>query len=79
MEQENEDIESARKFVFLTLLVFSLVTIGIASCGFLFKWVKNRCFVCTYGIILLPTWIFLVVIGSVSVIASVASTDHISE
>lgn len=79
MELENSDIEDARKFVFLALLVFSLTTIGIASCGFLFKWIENRCFVCVYGIILLPTWIFLVVIGSVAVLASVASTDHIEK
>lgn len=79
MEQENSDISDARKFVFMVLLIFSLVTIGIASCGFCLKCIKNRCFTCMYGIVLLPTWIFLIVVGAVAIMASVASSDAITD
>jgi len=77
MEKEDEEIEDARKFIFMVLLIFSLVTIVIASLGFCFKWCKNRCFACLYGTLLFPTWIIVIVVGTLSTLASVASTDAI--
>lgn len=79
MQQENADIDSARKAAFTLLLIFSLTTIAIAALGFCFRWVKNRCFACIYGIILLPTWIVLIVVGIITLAASVASSDHIEK
>lgn len=63
--------------IFTVLLIFSLVTIAIAALGFFFSWCKNRIFVCCYGIILLPTWIFVIVVGAIATLASVAAKDNI--
>ena len=79
MEKENPDIKDSKSLVFIILLIFSLATIAIASLGFLLRCIENRCFTCLYGIILLPTWIVLVVIGFVSLAASTASTDAIQD
>lgn len=79
MEKEYEDIEEGRKFVFITLVIFSLSTILVASLGFCTKCCKNFCFNITYGCILLPTWIFVIVIGAVALYVSVAAKDKIEE
>jgi len=79
MEKEDESIEDVRKLIFTILLIFSLVTIVIASLGFCFTWCKHRCFVCMYGIILLPTWIFVLVVGTIATLASVTATENIEE
>ena len=34
------------------------------------KCIKNRCLACTYGIILLPFWIVLLVVGTIFLFAS---------
>ena len=79
MEKENADIGDAKKLIFLVLLIFSLITIVIAALGFMFACCKNRCFAVLYGLLLLPSFIVIVIIGAVSIAASVAASDTIEE
>ena len=70
-----EEVEDSRKFIFYVLVAFSVITILIALCGCCFKCCKNRCFAITYGIILLPTWIFVVIVGGLAAGLSVSSGE----
>ena len=77
MEKENSSLETARKSVFLVLLIFALVTIIVAALGFFFKCCKNKCFYCLYGILLLPTCLIIIAFGAVATIVSTASGEHV--
>jgi hypothetical protein len=79
LEKENSDVGDVRKYIFAALLVFSLVTILIAALGLMFTCCKNRCFAVMYGILLFPSWIIILVIGIISVGASVAASDEIEK
>ena len=73
------DIKAYRDVVFIVLLLFSLVAIvaavmGIGSCK-----IKNRCYTCCYGILLLPTWIVVMTMGGISVFLSYAARDAVEE
>ena len=73
------DIKAYRDIVFIVLLLFSLVAIvaavmGIGSCK-----IKNRCYTCCYGILLLPTWITVMTMGGISVFLSYAAEDAVQE
>ena len=74
-----EDVDDARKLIFYGLVIFAAVTILIALCGCCFKCCKNRCFAVAYGTILLPVWIFVVIVGGLSAGASVASGDTVED
>ena len=74
-----EDVEDARNFVFYGLVIFAAVTIAIAFCGCCFKWCRNRCFAIAYGTILLPVWLFVVIVGGIAAGASVASGDTVED
>lgn len=74
-----EDVEDARNFVFYGLVIFAAVTILIAFCGCCFKWCRNRCFAIAYGTILLPVWLFVVIVGGIAAGASVASGDTVED
>lgn len=73
------DIESYMDFIFVALLIFSLATIAISVFGFFFICCKNRCFACVYGTVLLPSWVVLVIVGFVALVASVAASDEINK
>ena len=75
---EDKTITEAKDRVFMILVIFSLITILIGALGFLFKCIKNRCFTCTYGIILLPTWIVVIVVGLLALAAATLSEDAIN-
>merc|ERR1712048_641480 len=78
MGKEDQDIKDGVDSTFTMLLIFSLATIAIAVIGFLLC-CKNRCITCTYGILLLPTWIILIVVGFLATIIAVAAEDAIIE
>ena len=74
-----DDIEGGQKFIFYTLLIFSISTILIAGCGFCFKCCKNRCFAAIYGCILLPTWLFVIIVGGLATGLSLGAKDQIED
>merc|ERR1719232_346254 len=74
-----EDVEDAKNFIFYGLVIFAAFTICIAFCGCCFKWCRNRCFAIIYGTILLPVWIFVVIVGGIAAGASVASGDTVED
>ena len=74
-----EDVEDSRKFIFYSLVIFAVFTICIALCGCCFKWCKNKCFAIIYGTILLPVWLFVVIVGGLAAGASVASGETVEE
>ena len=65
--QEEINFDNIRTLIFGILLAFSLLTLIAAACGMLACKIKNRCFTCTYGIILLPIWLVVFIVGAVSV------------
>jgi hypothetical protein len=75
--KEDKTVKDGKDLIFMILLIFSLSTIVIGGLGFLFKCVKNRCFACTYGIVLLPTWIVVLVVGLLALAAAVTSEEAI--
>jgi hypothetical protein len=79
MEKEDEDIKEGKEFIFTLLLVFSLMTIGISLLGCCFKCCKNRFFNVLYGSLLLPTWVIIIVIGTLATFASTAATDELEK
>lgn len=79
MEETYSELSDARKLMFVGLLIFALITIGIAACGFFCKCVKNRCFTCLYGIILLPTWIVTIIIGASALALSAGSKQWLED
>ena len=78
MGKEDADIKSGVDSTFTMLLIFSLATIAIAVIGFFLLCCKNRCITCTYGIILLPTWIILIVVGFLATAIATAADDAIT-
>ena len=77
IEKENVDVKDARHLVFLMLLIFALLTIFVSGLGMCLKFIENRCFTAVYGIILLPVWIVVIVVGIIAVAASGAAKDRI--
>lgn len=74
-----EDVDDARKFIFYGLVIFSVFTILIALCGCCFKCCHNRCFAIIYGTLLLPVWLFVVIVGGLAAGASVASGETVED
>ena len=74
-----EDVEDSRKFIFYSLVIFAVFTVLIALCGCCFKCCKNKCFAIAYGTILLPVWLFVVIVGGLAAGASVASGETVEE
>lgn len=72
-------MEDSRKFIFYSLVIFAVFTILIALCGCCFKCCKNRCFAIMYGTVLLPVWLFVIIVGGLAAGASVASGDTVEE
>ena len=79
MEKENPDIKDGKKLIFTVLVIFAAATILIAVQGFCFSCIKNRCFAVIYGLILFPTWIVVIFVGSLAVVVSVAAEDEIKK
>jgi len=79
MEKENDDVKDGRKFIFTGAVIFSLVTIILGGAGFVHHCVQHKSFPIAYGIILFPSFVFLIVIGSVSVAVSNAFFDAADE
>ena len=79
MEKENPDIKDGKKLIFIVLVIFAATTIFISVLGFCFHCVKNRCFAVIYGLILLPTWIVVIFVGSLAVVVSIAAEDEIKK
>ena len=73
------DFENTRKLVFYGLIIFALVAIISACMGMVACRIKNRCYTICYGTILLPTWIIIILVGSVAVYASTEGKDKIME
>jgi len=59
--------------------MFSIFVLLVSACGFMLKCIKNRCFVCTYGIILLPIWLVVLIFGFVGLAFAFASKDMIND
>ena len=78
---EEETVDDFRKASFIGLVIFALATIGVAVCGLTICCCKieNRCFLMGYGIVLLPMWIILMVIGAVGIYASTAGKDELTD
>ena len=73
--KEDKSISDAADRVFVVLLIFSLTTMLIGGLGFCFKCIKNRCFAFIYGLILLPTWLAVLIIGFIAVAAATVSKE----
>ena len=79
VSKEDDRIDDGRKFIFVCLLIFSLVTLLVGGLGFCFCWTKSRLFACLYGLVLLPTWIFILTVGVVAVAFVYVGKDRIEE
>jgi len=77
--KEDADIKDAKNRVFIVLLIFALSTMLIGGLGFCFKCIKNRCFAFLYGLILLPTWLAVLIIGFVAVAAAAMSKTALTD
>ena len=77
--KEDAEIKDAKDRVFIVLLIFALSTLLIGGLGFCFKCIKNRCFAFLYGLILLPTWLAVIIIGGIAVAAATLSKDALVE
>jgi len=73
--KEDASIKDAKNRVFIVLLIFALTTMLIGGLGFCFKCIKNRCFAFLYGLILLPTWLAVIIIGGIAVAAATVSKE----
>ena len=78
-EESFDELEEYRKLIFFTLLVFSLTAIFVSALGFCLKCCYNRCFVCCYGFILLPTWIVVLSFGILSFTIATVGQDEIEK
>ena len=79
MERENDDIKDGRKFIFTGVVIFSFVTIGLGLFGFFHHCIKHKVFPICYGIILFPSFIFLIVIGAVCIAVSDGAIETIDD
>ena len=77
--KEDSNIKDAKNRVFIVLLIFALSTLLIGGLGFCFKCIKNRCFAFLYGLILLPTWLAVLIIGFVAVAAAAMSETALTD
>ena len=73
--KEDASIKDSADRVFIVLLIFALTTMLIGGLGFCFKCIKNRCFAFIYGLILLPTWLAVLIIGFIAVAAATVSKE----
>ena len=73
------DIEDGKQIVFIALLIFALVTLFVSACGMVIKCCDKPCLTCTYGIVLLPTWIVVIAFGGLAVYLTQASKDEIQD
>ena len=71
--KEDASIKDAKNRVFIVLLIFSLATLLIGGLGFCFYPCHNRCFAILYGLLLLPTWLAVLIIGFIAVAAATVS------
>jgi len=79
MERENDDIKDGRKFIFTCAVIFSVVTILLGAFGFVHHCVKHKAFPMIYGMIIFPSFIFLLIVGGVSVASFNAFLDSADE
>ena len=79
MEKEDDDLKDARQLLFLVLLCFALAIIAVAALSFFLRCISNRCYVMTYGCILLPSWIIVVIFGAIATAISIAAEDTIQD
>ena len=77
--KEDVEIKDAKDRVFTVLLIFSITTLIIGAMGFCFKCLKNRCFAFIYGLILLPTWLAVIIIGGIAVAAAALSKTALTD
>ena len=77
--KEDDKIADGRNFIFFCLVVFALVTILVGMLGFCFCCTKSKLFSCSYGIVLLPTWIFVLTVGIVALAVSFAGKEKIED
>lgn len=71
------DLGAIKKMVFFALLIFSFVVLIASVMGILACKIKNRCYTVCYGLLLLPTWIVVLVMGIVASYAAVKSEDAV--
>ena len=64
---------------FAILLVFSLITICLSTCGLICRCVTSRRWACVYGVLLLPSFIVLVVFGFIFVAMSAWGKEKIEQ
>jgi len=79
MERENDDIKDGRKFIFTGAVIFSFVTLGLGIFGFFHHCIKHKAFPICYGIILFPSFVFLIVIGAVCIAVSDGAIETIDD
>jgi len=79
VSKEDDKIEEGRMFIFVCLLIFSLITLLIGGLGFCFCCTKSRLFACSYGIVLLPTWVFILTVGFTATAFVYVGKDRIEE
>jgi len=77
--KENEEVQEGVDAVFLGLLIFALATIGISFLGFFLVCCKNRCITVTYGCLLFPAWIVLIVIGGAALSIAIFGKEEIEK
>jgi len=73
------DLKKYRNLFFIGLVLFALIAIVAAIMGIGACKIKHRCYTCCYGLLLLPTWIMIILIGTGAVFVSYASEDVIED
>ena len=79
MAKEEPDLDDVRTLMFTILLVFALVVIAIALLGCCLWFCKNKCYQCTYGILLIPTTLIVLGFGAACTAVAVLSSDTIQD
>ena len=79
MEKESKEVKDGREFVYIALFIFATVSVFTANLGFCTMCVKNLLFYVCFGTLLLPVWIFVIVVGGAALFVSVAIEDKITE
>ena len=73
-------MDSARNWIFYGLLIFALIAIISAIMGMCACKIDNsKCFNVCYGMILLPTWLIVIIVGGASVYMSTAGKDKLMD
>ena len=78
-DDDMNDLKKGRELLFKVVLTFSIFVLIISALGFVLKCVKNRCFVCTYGVCLLPIWMTVFIFGIIALLVAVASKTVIED